>query len=521
MVFSFGGGLNSRASEDHIAELECADGSVNFALDIDDRAYRPREPFDLVGTAPNGGRINGFAQLLKSDGTTSTLVQAHDTVYEWDGTTNGFTNVGSVNSAMRMRGRLEHNYTLDDKVLITDIALADFVHEWDGTTFQEVNFNSSNVLKAKYCTVIDERAFYGNVNDGSQVIPHMIVASEREAYGTISFGDRPSSALSEGAPFYLLTPDLRGVNGLVEAFGVLAVSSREGSTYKITGSTSKDYAIDPLYPRSFAAGDEAMVYVGNDIVFGRPGRLESLSSTDRFGDVATDDLTRKIQNRLTSDTAWTSVFNSRLQRGYFFPEDEALVWVWHKSFVDDGTGLSPWVPWTTQHSTAYQPTAVMNFLDPNTGLENVFFGDADGNVYRMEGVGTTGDAGTTDIVSRRKTRLVRLPAKVVGSRMSGEISYRRGAAAQAEITMFWGGREPDTSSITVSMAEEDSVTVFGADIYFGDGEAFFGGPVRSRLRSQAIDISGDGADLQLEVAVTGTSDFNIHDIRLVFEGAQQ
>src|SRR3990167_9648519 len=85
----FGGGLHSRASEEDIDPRECHDGK-NFSLDAENQQFRPRRPFDLIGTLPNGAEVRGGATLLKSDGTISTLFQGGANVYEWDGLT-GFT----------------------------------------------------------------------------------------------------------------------------------------------------------------------------------------------------------------------------------------------------------------------------------------------------------------------------------------------------------------------------------------------------------------------------------------------
>src|SRR5690242_15269983 len=122
VTLRFGYGLNTRASEDEIDPREASAGQ-NFILDLENREFRNRPPFDLVSTAPNGGSIDGFAQLLKADGTTSMLIQAGTTVYKFDGST--WTSVGSVASGTRMRGPLSANWTLADKVIITDLALKD------------------------------------------------------------------------------------------------------------------------------------------------------------------------------------------------------------------------------------------------------------------------------------------------------------------------------------------------------------------------------------------------------------
>ncbi|MGI9507129.1 MAG: hypothetical protein ACR2RE_29155, partial [Geminicoccaceae bacterium] len=275
----FGAGLATRASSDQIQPAECADGQ-NFALDVGNTEFVPRKPFKLLATAPNGSPIRGFAQLIKADGTTSMLVQAGTAVYSWSGTAFG-ASVGTVSAAARLRGRLEHNFTLDEKVLITDLGLQENVKEWDGTTLQDVPFTGVTNLKAKYCFVSNERAFFGNLSESGTALPHVLAATKRSDRTVADVTSRPASGIAIDDPFQLPAPDLRPINGLVEAFDVIAVSTDKGNLYKVLGESAKTdetglipYSIDSLYPRSGASGQESLTFVGNDIVYGRPGRIE-------------------------------------------------------------------------------------------------------------------------------------------------------------------------------------------------------------------------------------------------------
>ena len=279
----FGGGLHSRASEEDIDARECHDGE-NFALDADNQQFRPRAPFDLVGTLPNGSQVNGGGSLVKSDGTVKTFFQGGATVYEWDGAS-GFTNIGTVNASAKLRGRLEHNWQLSDKVLITDLAMVDTVKEWDGTTFQAATFTDEEgynfgTFRARYCYVSNERAIFANVHSNGTNTPHLIVGSQRGNYTVITIVNRPSSAASLQDPFFLVQPDNQYINGIVEALGQTIISSQLGSIYKLTGSDATDFAMDLLLPRGGVAGDESLNLAINDIVYGSQGRIESVAATD-------------------------------------------------------------------------------------------------------------------------------------------------------------------------------------------------------------------------------------------------
>ena len=125
ILLTFGGGIDARKSPLDTNPVDCVDGE-NFDLDTQFNVLRRRPPLGIVATAPNGERINGLAQLIKQDATTSTLVQAGGTIYEWDGA-DGFTQVGTVNPAAKLRGPIDSNYTLDEFVIITDITLTETV----------------------------------------------------------------------------------------------------------------------------------------------------------------------------------------------------------------------------------------------------------------------------------------------------------------------------------------------------------------------------------------------------------
>jgi len=188
-IVKFGAGLNTRASETETDRTECVAGE-NFGLDIRNALFFRRKPFDLSATAPNAGRINGFAQLLHTDGTIHTLVQAGGNVYAWDGGTT-FTLKGTVNSAARIRGHIHQNWNLDDVVIITDLAGQANVLQYDGTTLSEISHNLGGDFKAKYCVVDHDRAWYGNVTT-STATPHVLAASALEDYDDLDIGTRPA-----------------------------------------------------------------------------------------------------------------------------------------------------------------------------------------------------------------------------------------------------------------------------------------------------------------------------------------
>lgn len=519
VVLKFGGGLHSKASPDEIEPREAADG-FNFLIDLENKNLRNRPPFDLVGTVPNAQEIRGGFSLLKTDGTVTTCFQAGGVVYKWDGT--NFTSVGTCNSGCKLRGHWQsHVWNLTDKVLITDLALVDTVKEWDGTTFASTAFTNEvgsafGSFYAKYLNVSNERAIFSNVKDASATTPHLIIGSTRSDYTKITVNQRPASTLNDGDPFFLLTPDLKPINGHIEAFGTTMISTEKGQIFNLSGSTSKDFAFAPFYPGSAASGSEAMVDIGNDLIYGRQGRIESVIDTNTFGNSQASDITSGIADIIETYTGWTAVFNSRLRHAYLFPTGVSEVWVLDTA-IRAAKQVSPWMRWKTEHPIAFKPSFVMSMLDPVDGLEYIFMGDSSGNVYRLEGTGTSGDGGTSNIELQFLSKLFSAHLDSDAYDVEGYIKYAKGDTAAITLTFQWQGKEIFDRSIEVDFPAVTSASYYGGSAWYGGN--FYYGSFAGRLSRQAFFPPGDGNDLQVLVAYTGSNDISINEIGIRFRAA--
>lgn len=513
----FGGGLNSRASSDEIDPRECSAGQ-NFDLDIGNTQFRPRKAFDLVATAPNGGRINGYAQLIATDGTISTLIQADDDVYkvtpDWD----TWTAVGTVSASARLRGPRTHIWNLDDVVLISDVAGVEPVMQWDGTTLSDVYHLLGGDFIAKYIHVENERAFFANVISNSVPTPHVVVASARSDYETLSTQNRPSNSLSDDDPFFLPMPDLKPINGLVGAYGLLVFSTLHGQMHKLTGTTPSDFEIESLFFDSYADGTEAIVVTGNDILYGRQGRIESLTATDEFGDVETNDLSIKVSDAISTYGGWRMVYSSRHQRVYCQPQDIAELWVYHLPMAE--TGLSPWMKWVTTHSLDFNPTTMWTMLDVESGLEYPYMGDSSGNVYRLEGSDDQ-DGGTTDIRSARTSKLESGPGHGQVFDIQGAVKYRPAAGDESTLllSVFWQGMSVFDTTITLTLQGATTSALFGGDYYYGESDAVYGSHFEGRLSRERFAVSGQGNEFQIYTEISGSERFEINEIYFGFKAA--
>lgn len=455
----FGGGLN----ESQVPSLEeAATGSYNFDLAKDSYKLVPRAPFDLKGTAPNAANINGLLQLVKRDNTETTLVQAGNTIYRWDGSST-FTSAGTISSSS---AQLRDTYwSLGDYLVITDIQKACPVSKWDGTTFSTLSTGLGSTLYAKYGIVHQGRVWLFNVTTSSDT-PHLMVASAFENPQSYDTTQRAvTGTFSTGLEaFYMLSPDLRPINGAVKTIsGDLVISTVEGALFVLSGTSASTYKWDNFYPRSNAVGNESMVATGNDVMYMRNGgNIESLAATQKYGDVEADDLSRWIQNTVKADWGSTviSVYDQTNQKVLFFLYGKILVFFkdifYEGALSGDGTKkkLSPWSVYKILGTTI--GTSAARFMRrPGTTNYSVYFGFGSGRVYDLNGTGPSGDGGTTNIPVVRITRPIEAKDGIDLRRhiLRGVAQYRRVNTLNLNASFDFGD-EYSTSLATIPLKGE-------------------------------------------------------------------
>lgn len=515
-VLTFGGGVNEQ--DDINVQLdECVSGE-NFRLTKQQNSFRPRPAFDLKGTAPNAGAIRGIMQLVKRDNTQTNLVKAGDTVYDVNSSF-VFTSKGTVNATSRLRGS---TWALDDKLIITDLDKLTTVREWDGTTMTVMAHMISGVtdLYAKYCVAdFNNRNWLFNVTTDSNDNPHVILVSEFENHDNMDNSKRAGDlSFSTGnEPFFLTIPDGRPINGAVEFFGSIVVSTEGGKLFRITGNDSTNYQISEYYSGSAAVGSESIVNIGNDLMYLRQGGvIEFFSATDTSGDVSADDASRWIQNTVNDLTDSIAVYNQKDQCVHFFVENKVLTF--DKEIFSRGQ-FSPWMIDTTQHASNFNTEAVMYLRAPDDQKYTVYWGDDSGNLFDLNGVGNDGDAGTHTIASFRKTRLI-TELDNLRELLLGRLVYRRRGIANVQMFLDWSEYGVTTSAEIPLKDKESSAgtTYYGSNIspvYYSSGTGSVSyynaaGVMEDLLSTVGFSPAGKGHSFFLTLSLNTTVPFLIN-----------
>ncbi len=511
----FSGGLNEN-DDITVDPRECTAGQ-NFRLGTNNTRFRPRKPFDLVDTATNAASVNGIMQFIKRDGTKSTLVQAGAVIYDWDGVT--FTSKSDTaastpvsTSKLRML-----TWSLDDYSIITDLSKATVVKKWDGTTVTTLTTGLGSDMFAKYGIVHQGRVWLFNVKSGTDT-PHLMVASKFEdptVYDTTNRAQ--ASGFSTGnEAFFMAAPNLLPFNGVSFFKDKLIISTKDpssdrGMMFELTGSDSLDYAWKEFYTGSASIGDESMISVGDDIDFMRQGgAIESLRATEAFGDVKTDDLSRWIRTTTEDVTDSIAIYDQTRQKVYFFDTANNKVLVMHKDMLR--TGLSPWSVYKTLHSSNFSATAVTYMKSPvsTTSDEFVYWGDADGNVYQMEGTGLSGDGGTSKIRTHRRSTL---SPTVETDTISGRVEYRRVSAVILNLQFEWTD-DYGIAECACSLNAPPDGDYWGGEAYFGGEFYFNAGNLYSRkISTKGFSPVGRGSSVYIHTLVETVNDFDVIKLR--------
>lgn len=522
MKIFYGAGLNENQ---YPHPAEAGTGSYNFDLKKDSSYLFPRMPFDLMATATGGGEIRGLLQLVKRDDSETTLVQAGGSVLKWDGAST-FSSVATITSVSQLR---DTYWALGQYLVITDLQKHTPVSKWDGSTFSTLTTGLGSSLFAKYGLTHQGRMWLFNVKTTTDT-PHLMVASAFENPESYDTSRRAVSGtfVTGSEAFYMLTPDLRPINGVALTLsGDLIVSTQEGRIFKLTGTGPADYRWVDFYAHSAAIGDESMTSAGNDIFYMRKGAaIESLQATQNYGDIAADDVSRWIPNTVKNLTTSIAVYDQQNQKVLWFIAGKVLALykdLFYGGCVVDEQGtkakLSPWSVYTTSHGSAFTTSAVKYMKLPGTSNYGVVFGDSSGRIYNLNGTGN-GDAGNTDITLNRDTRFLGSESGMDYTRRvpKARIRYQRTQQCDLSLAMRFGD-EYNTSTASVTLKgplTSESAAYFGGSYYFGGTIYFNSGSEATGVKSHInTSLAGRGSVVTLNVSSTNRVRYQVDHIELL------
>jgi len=518
-IISFAAGLNENTTPDI---QECSAG-FNFDLTLNQTSLIPRKPFDLKGTATNAGELTSIMQLVTRANAQTTLTVNGNQVYLWDGGST-FTSKATVTAPAALR---DAYWSLNDELIITDVNLNNVVAKWDGTTYANLTTGLAQPLKAKYVIVHLNRVWLFNITYNSVNYPHMILVSAFENRQNYDISTRGGPTTVGGGvfptgleAFYLLVPDLKPINGVTLFQNTLLISTLEGRTWKLTGSSPLDFQFGDFFDTEPAIGSENITDIGNDVLFvGRGGNIQLLSATQTYGDVRSFSLSRWLPNTTANLSTVNRIVYDRLgQRVLLFTPSKVLVLfknMLKQNRYQASEGLSPWSVYTTQDSASFNTQFAKYMLIPGTTNFSVFFGDSAGRMFDLNGVGS-GDAGASQILVSRRTRHIGpeivQPWPWDTENITGHLRYRRLTPLDFTVSLDWDD-EYNTGANVLSLkgpAANDPAPYWNGGFYW-NGSSYWnqGFAFASRVSSMNIDPGGKGPGFYLTVSTAANAPFQL------------
>lgn len=373
-------------------------------------------------------------------------------------------------------------------------------------------------LYAKYGVIHNGRQWLFNVttDDGTESdTPHLMVASafeDIESYDTAA--RNKDGSLTGNEAFYMLTRDLKPINGVVSFNKELVISTEDGRLYRLVGNDSTNYDWVEYYSGSSAIGTETLVNFGNDVAMMRKGgRIDTLRATDASSDVTVDDISRWIPNATRSLTDAIAVYDNDFQKVYFFVNSKILVLYKDNLY---GSKVSPWSVFRTELDFRFNTSAATRIRRPGTQTYTVFLGGDAGEVYDLNGNGD-GDAGTTNVLTQRKSNLIEELDTKMGL-LNGSVHYRRVGQCDLALTCFWSEDYNETQSVVSLKGRGPTDTVspyyaadiyYNGDVYYNGGFIFEGFPTR-----QNFSPAGRSPSFFFELSTDSLYKFQIDYIEL-------
>lgn len=321
---------------------------------------------------------------------------------------------------------------------------------------------------------------------------------------------------------------MRPINGVAKTLaGDLIISTTEGSLFKLSGTSASTYKFDNFYPASQAVGNESMTATGNDIFYVRKGgNIESLVSTMNYGDMAADDVSRWIPDTVRDNAGSIAVYDQQNQKVMFFTGSEVLVFFkdifYGGAVLGDGSKakLSPWSVYRTTHASNFDTCVARYMRIPGTTDTSIYFGGPTGQIFDLNGVGTSGDGGTTDIQLVRKTRLIEERDGINFMRhvTRGNVRYRRMEETALNIELDWAD-EYAASIASVALKgrpASDTGAHYSGEVYYG-GVFYYnaGFSFTRKISHQNFSVVGRGPGAFVTLSSLGNKEFQVDHLELL------
>jgi hypothetical protein len=371
-----------------------------LVLDKDAFTLPPGAATQLQNFEPdiNGGyrRINGFAKfnsnIVPQTSASSEkvlgvhvykdqVIVARGTKVFKGGASGSWTEIDTGRTSAGRYNFVNFNFDGTDKMIMVDGA--NNASSFNNTSVTDLTASGAPSNPA-FVEVFRSHVFFAGMS-----------ASSQELVFTAPFDETDFSA-SNNAGSIKVDGVIKGIKVFRENLFVFC----EDSIFKITGSSSSDFAVVPVTRKIGCVDGFSIQEISGDIVYLAPDGLRTVAGTERIGDVELGTVSKQIQPRLdnvSTERLSSLVIRGKTQYRLFFPtdaqSDAAALGVIGviKGGTEGGIG------WEYSDLKGIKPSCCASgFI---SGVETILHGGYDGYIYKQE-TGNTFDGTNISAIYR-------------------------------------------------------------------------------------------------------------------------
>ena len=413
-----------------------------------------------------------FTGVTRATSSTSAAAHAVDDVVSesWTERDTGRTNAGKYNFET-------FNFDGNDKFIVVDGVNDPTVFN---TSLSATDVTASSVEGAKFVTAFREHMFYA----GMSSTPQELVFSQpfdEDAFNTGS-----------GAGSVKVDDTIVGIKAFRENLFIFC----ENRIFKLTGSSSSDFAVAPVTRDIGCINGDTIQEFAGDLIFLGPDGLRTVAGTARIGDVEIGTISRAVQTEIDSNITDSDLFESivipdKTQYRLFFSNSTDAETV-TKGLICVLKGQN----FEFAKLKGIKPSATDTFVE--TGNVKAIHGGFDGYVYRQE---KGNDFDGTAIDGKYRSPDLTFGDPGIRKHMQRVIlNYAPEASINADLFLRYDYEDAQAPRPAAYPFDSTKVSaVYGTSTY---GTATYGGSTQPLVRQS---VEGSGFAVALRVNDSGTT----------------
>ena len=382
------------------------------------------------------------------------------------------------------------NFDGNEKIIVTDGTNDPTVFN---TSFSATDVTESTVEGAKFVTAFKSHMFYA----GMSSTPQTLVFSQPFDEDAFNSGSGAGSIKVDDT-----------IVGMKAFRGDLFVFC-ENRIFKLTGSSSSDFAITPVTRNIGCVNGDTIQEFAGDLIFLGPDGLRTVAGTARIGDVELGTISANVQSIFDENLVDAALFESvvipdKTQYRIFFSKDEQS--------EDNTRGVICVMKgqnFEFAELRGIKPSATDTFVEAGDVL--VLHGGYDGYIHRQE---KGNDFDGTKVSGRYRSPDLTFGDPGIRKHMQRVIvNYKPESAINADMFVRYDYEDRNSSRpAAYPLDSEDVVAIYGTSTY---GTPTYGGASQPLLR-QSVEGSGFAVALRVNDNAT-TAPYSLKGFQLEYQ----